>query len=83
MKFTADSEFAGIINNNRTLTAQVKAALSVRPQTSFELEDGLNRLHQSVSSTLHRLVRSGQAEVKSFRTNQYGNKVGVYSLKSR
>jgi len=80
MRFTADSEFAHIIEKNKTLKGQVVAALSVRPQTSYEIEDGLNRLHQSVSSTLHRLVRTGQAEVKSFRTNQFGNKVGVYSL---
>lgn len=83
MRFTSDSEFTHIVKNGDSLRRQVEAALSVRPQTCFELEDNLNRLHQSVSSTLYRLVRAGRAEVNSFRTNQFGNKVSVYSLVSK
>lgn len=80
MKFTAHSEFRSVLTRNKTLKAQVLACLLKRPMTSFEIEDGLNRLHQSVSSTLTRLLDSGVIRVCDTRQNQYGNWVNVYEI---
>lgn len=86
MKFTSDgynSVYQKIIRENRTLKAQVLACLRYGGHTSYELEERLNRLHQSVSSTLTRLHQEGVVEVDKFDVNDYGNLCGVYTLRSK
>lgn len=85
MKYTSNGRhphepYHKIVEKNKTLKSQVIAALRISPHTSFELENGLNRLHQSVSSTLTRLEQAGVVEVKDWRSNEYGNECNVYSL---
>lgn len=84
MKFTSsarDSIYQKAVRENKTLKAQVLAVLRQKPQTSFELEDGLNRLHQSVSSTLTRLHDDGLIEIEDQTLNQYGNWVNLYAVR--
>ena len=82
MIFTSKSTLAyqRIIREHKTLKAQVLACLRFSGHTSFELEEGLNHLHQSVSSTLTRLEQDGAIECLSYRDNQYGNSCRVYTI---
>lgn len=83
MKFTSNSEDLNVITANKTLKAQVLASLMKKPQTSFELENSLNRLHQSVSSTLTRLEQAGTVKIVGYRPNEYGNNCSVYAIKGK
>jgi transcription initiation factor IIE alpha subunit len=86
VKFTStghNSVYQKVIRENKTLKAQVLACLRFGGHTSFELEERLNRLHQSVSSTLTRLQQEGVVEVNKFDVNDHGFLCGVYTLRRK
>lgn len=70
-----------IIANNKTLKAQILAALSQAPMSCYDLEDALDRTHQSVSGSISVMVKRGDIEICDFtKINKFNNEVRVYRL---
>jgi len=76
------SFYHDVIANNKTLKAQITAALRKENQSCYDLEANLNRSHQSVSGTLRAMVLDGTIEVApETSVNQFNNTVRTYKIK--
>lgn len=68
--------------HNPVLRKQILDLVARRPKkglTCYELEDRLDRSHQTVSGSITYLVRDDLLQIAPFtRKNQFGNDVRVY-----
>lgn len=72
-----------IIANNTTLKGQILDALAKGPKSCYDLEDELQRTHQSVSGSITGLVKKGLIEIAPYtKINKFNNEVRVYRLPS-
>lgn len=78
-KDTGAAARAQVAAPSTTLKHRIYEECLKRPRNCYDLEDLLDRSHQSVSGSITYMVREGNLEVLDYTTiNRFGNEVRTY-----